>query len=114
MLINANGGRNFQANPITWSIRKRGNVERTQIIRAKTANTFIRNHNSGGKKGPFQPLRYSVVIIAEIATASVYSARKKSANLMPEYSILKPATISPSASKRSKGVRLISARAAIK
>ena len=40
-LINASGSRHFQANPMTWSMRNRGNVARTQIITANTAKTFI-------------------------------------------------------------------------
>jgi hypothetical protein len=38
-----------------------------------------------------------------------YSARKKSANFIPEYSVWKPAVSSDSASARSKGARLVSA-----
>ena len=38
-----------------------------------------------------------------------YSARKNSANAMPEYSTWKPATISDSPSATSKGARLVSA-----
>ena len=38
-----------------------------------------------------------------------YSARKKTAKAMPEYSTWKPATISDSPSATSKGARLVSA-----
>ena len=38
-----------------------------------------------------------------------YSARKNSANAMPEYSTWKPATISDSPSATSNGARLVSA-----
>ena len=38
-----------------------------------------------------------------------YSARKKIANAMPEYSTWKPATISDSPSATSNGARLVSA-----
>ena len=43
-----------------------------------------------------------------------YSAKKKNPKRMPEYSVAKPATISLSASVRSKGVRFASAVAAMK
>ena len=43
-----------------------------------------------------------------------YSARKKNANRIPEYSVWKPATSSCSASGRSNGARLVSARPPMK
>ena len=43
-----------------------------------------------------------------------YSPKKNNAKIKPEYSMLYPATISASASDRSKGIRLVSARKAIK
>src|SRR3989338_3766390 len=42
-----------------------------------------------------------------------YSAKKKIANAMPEYSTLNPATISDSPSATSNGARLVSATLAI-
>jgi len=83
--ISARGSRNFQAKAITWSIRRRGRVLRIQTIKKKTANTFIKNQRKGGSRGPLQPPRKRVVIIAEIATASAYSVRKSVANFDPEY-----------------------------
>ena len=38
----------------------------------------------------------------------MYSARKNHANFIDEYSVMKPATSSPSASGRSNGRRLVS------
>jgi len=43
-----------------------------------------------------------------------YSVRKKNDQRMPEYSVWKPATSSDSASGKSKGVRLTSAKPAMK
>lgn len=43
-----------------------------------------------------------------------YSAKKNSANAMPEYSTLYPATISASASGKSKGALFVSASTDIK
>ena len=46
---------------------------------------------------------------AEIRIMFMYSARKNTANVMPEYSTWKPATISDSPSATSNGWRLVSA-----
>ena len=51
---------------------------------------------------------------AEIRIMLAYSARKNTANAMPEYSTWKPATISDSPSATSNGARLVSATPEIK
>ena len=48
-------------------------------------------------------------VSVEISIMFMYSARKNSANAMPEYSIMWPATISDSPSTTSNGARLVSA-----
>ena len=63
---------------------------------------------------PFQPPRKSVTVSAERMKTLTYSAKKKKPKRMPLYSVAKPATISESASVRSKGVRDASAVAAMK
>lgn len=60
-----------------------------------------------------QPPRKQITKIAEISPILLYSARKKDAKRRDEYSTLKPETSSASASGRSKGVLLVSARAII-
>ena len=60
------------------------------------------------------PPRNRSAIIYESVSILPYSPRKKSANVIEEYSILYPATISASASGRSKGARFVSARIEIK
>ena len=87
-LIRDSGKRNFQANDITWSIRRRGRVLRIQTIKKKTENAFIKNQRKGGSRGPLQPPRKRMVISAESTTASLYSARKNVANFIPENSML--------------------------
>jgi hypothetical protein len=52
--------------------------------------------------------------MVEIAIILVYSARKRKVKLMAECSVMNPATSSLSASGRSNGARLVSARAEIK
>ncbi len=84
-----------------------------------TSVTLNRNHRKGqsqGRKsgaGPRQPPRKSVTPIAATVTVATYSPRKNIANVMPEYSVWKPATSSDSASARSNGGRFVSAIAQI-
>src|SRR6185312_14137252 len=59
--------------------------------------------------GLSQPPKKKIAVNAEIRIMLAYSARKNSANAMPEYSTWKPATISDSPSATSKGARLVSA-----
>src|SRR5687768_9522247 len=59
--------------------------------------------------GLSQPPQKKIAVNAEISNMFAYSARKNSANAMPEYSTWKPATISDSPSATSNGARLVSA-----
>src|SRR5215207_8265013 len=79
-------------------------------------NQKIPGPNDGTNRGigPAQPPRNSVAPMAETAKTLAYSARKKSANRMPLYSVWKPAASSDSASIRSNGVRFVSAMPEIK
>ncbi len=54
-----------------------------------------------------------MVASIETVTRLMYSARKKNANLIEEYSVWNPPTSSPSASGRSNGARLVSPTIAI-
>src|SRR5688500_16710306 len=71
---------------------------------ARTASTSKKPLN-----GLSQPPQKKIAVSAEIKIMLAYSARKNSANAMPEYSTWKPATISDSPSATSKGARLVSA-----
>src|ERR1700760_74369 len=89
--------------------------------RKKKKNTFSRNHTIPGTQvngaiasGGSQPPKNRIVHIAHIRTTLTYSPRKKSRNGVAEYSTKKPATSSDSASTRSKGGRLVSAKAETK
>ena len=59
-------------------------------------------------QGARQPPRKSVTDTAETVTMLTYSASMNIANLIDEYSVLKPPTRSPSDSGMSKGARLVS------
>src|SRR3989338_2885666 len=59
--------------------------------------------------GDSQPPRNMIEVRKAIRIMLAYSARKNSANAMPEYSTWKPATISDSPSAMSNGARLVSA-----
>src|ERR1019366_6443522 len=63
--------------------------------------------------GGCQPPKNNSVVTQETVTMLQYSAIKNAANFMLPYSVWKPATSSFSASGRSKGTRLVSAKAAI-
>src|SRR5258707_7171579 len=87
----------------------------------KKKNILPRNQTNPGTQvkgamssGGSQPPRNRIEHIAHISTMERYSPRKKSRNGVEEYSTKKPATSSDSASTRSKGGRLVSARAETK
>src|SRR5262245_44789214 len=64
--------------------------------------------------GRSHPPKKSVVATAEITIMFAYSARKKRAKRMPLYSVWNPPVSSCSASGRSNGARLVSARPPMK
>src|ERR1700722_19765150 len=82
--------------------------------------TLMRNHSTGHQPvfdagqiveigaGARQPPRKSVVARPATVVMLMYSARKNMANFIDEYSVMWPATISPSPSGRSKGIRFVS------
>src|SRR6185437_11912059 len=91
-LSRAMGRMNFQAKPISWSMRRRGSVPRIQMKKKMSASSFAKNHIHDGIKlrtesGADHPPRKSVMPSAEVANMPRYSARKKSANLKPEYAM---------------------------
>src|SRR3954471_10240075 len=89
-------------------------------MKTNSATTTLRkNHSSGHQprlapsqieigQGARQPPRNSVAAMAETVTMLTYSARKKRANFIEEYSVWNPPTSSDSASGRSNGARLVS------
>src|SRR5690554_3392683 len=70
----------------------------------------LRNSAPGhdGCHGARQPPINRVAAKADTLIMFMYSAKKYHANLMDEYSVINPATSSPSASGRSNGKRLVS------
>src|SRR5665213_1205664 len=94
------------------------------LVRAKKKNTKItlpRNQNIPGShvNGATliigaQPPRNSVVIIAHMVVIATYSPSMNSRYGVEEYSTIKPATSSDSASTKSNGGRLVSAKAETK
>jgi len=94
-------------------------VARTKIKRKQKITVFNAKKTSPGiqfkkAKGASQPPKKKITISADIIIILLYSAKKNIAKLIDEYSTLYPATNSASASGRSKGARLVSARAEIK
>ena len=110
------GRRYFHSRVNNWSILKRGNVHLNHIISQMIKAVLPKYQKSGGMKSitwlnPSQPPicngihppRNTVAAIEATMNMFIYSARKKKANLIPEYSVWKPAVSSDSASARSNG-----------
>src|ERR1700730_8557846 len=70
--------------------------------------------NGENGTGGSQPPRNRIVISAHIVMTATYSVSMKSMYGVEEYSTMKPATSSDSASTRSKGGRFVSASAEMK
>src|SRR5215831_6907828 len=103
----------------------RGSDARNHMVQNNSTSSFAVNQKIGithvftnvspvPMPGPDGPPRKSVTAIADMVITFMNSARKKIANRMPVYSVLKPPTSSCSASTRSKGGWFVSAVAAIR
>src|SRR3982074_2852763 len=87
----------------------------------KTTQTFKINQigpgtsvNGENGTGDSQPPRNRIVVSADIVMTATYSVSMKRRYGVEEYSTMKPATSSDSASGRSKGGRFVSASAEMK
>jgi hypothetical protein len=92
-------------------------LARTQIIAKQISIVFASNQKlEAGKKktGDNQPPKKHIATITDSHIILEYSARKNIAKVIPAYSTLYPATISASASGKSKGALLVSASTEIK
>src|SRR6185295_7412526 len=102
-LVSVNGIKTFQQSDMSWSMRSRGSVARIHMKTSTKKYVFSVNHRTprSGKtstNGPCHAPNHSVATIDETTVTSPYSARKKIAQPIPEYSVRKPATSSDSAS----------------
>jgi len=87
------------------------------MIRKQTTKVFAMSQSVELAKkaiGDNQPPIKSIATSIESDNMFLYSARKKSAKAIDEYSVLKPPTNSASASDKSKGLRFASASTEIK
>src|SRR5262245_9447597 len=89
--------------------------------RKNRRNTFTMNQMTPGTQvkgakgiGGSQPPRNMIAPIAHRVRMAMYSPRKNNRNGVEEYSTENPATSSDSASTRSNGGRLVSAKAEMK
>src|SRR5687768_3733960 len=80
----------------------------TKILSSSHANGGTQL-NSAESTGACQPPKNMTAVSVEIRIMFMYSAMKNSAKVIPEYSIMWPATISDSPSTTSNGARLVSA-----
>src|SRR5262245_33934144 len=97
MLITASGRNTFQPIFIRMSYFSRGIVQRTQTKMNSRIVTLIRKNSADSTKpchvagslyqGMSHPPRNSVTTIADIVPMAMYSAMKKSANFIDEYSV---------------------------
>src|SRR6266436_9866998 len=90
---------------------KRKNMNRHLSVNQITPGIQV---NGATGNGGSQPPRNRIVAMAHMVRIAMYSPRKNSRNGVEEYSTANPATSSDSASTRSKGGRLVSARAEMK
>src|SRR5258708_33584007 len=100
---------------------RKGNMKTEILARNKRMGGAASHDNAGpasrrdGKSnGESQPPQKTSEEMVEMRIMFAYSARKKTAKVIPEYSTWKPATISLSPSATSKGARLVSASPAMK
>src|SRR5215470_17195523 len=93
----AKGKNTFHPNFISRSYFRRGMVQRTQTKTNRRKPTLTRNASTETAKpnavagslyhGTSHPPRKSVVMTADMVAMDMYSAMKKSANFMDEYSV---------------------------
>src|SRR3972149_3654242 len=119
MFMREMGIRTFHPMVINWSYLYLGRVNLTHMKKYMKTATFATNQNipgigTGSSTGAFQPPRKSTTQSTDTITMATYSASMKKANLMPLYSVWKPEERVPSSSGRSKGMRFISAIAAMR
>ncbi len=86
------------------------------IAKQTTIDLSMSQNTELGKKatGESHPPKKHIATTTESHIMLEYSAKKNIANVIPAYSTLYPATISASASGKSKGARLVSASTDIK
>lgn len=118
---NDSGRNTFHPSRINWSYLYLGKAARIQTKRNNHTIILIPNQKVGGShcrrtvlKGGYHPPQKKIVVKVLITIIFAYSPRKNKANPMEEYSTLYPATNSASASGKSKGARLVSAKQEIK
>src|ERR1044071_432870 len=124
MLATASGKNTFQPIFIRMSYLRRGIVQRTQTKTKSRNPTLARNEIADRRnpvtvagslyQGTSHPPRNSVTTSADIVVMAMYSDMKNMANFIDEYSVWYPATSSASASAKSNGRRLVSAKAETK
>ena len=94
-------------------MRKMKTKIKKQVLIAIQKKEGKRENKEEGKGGN-QPPKNKRVVKKDIRIIWEYSARKKAAKLIAEYSTLYPETNSASASGKSKGVLFVSANKIIK
>lgn len=107
---------------ISWSYLILGNVAllctnkniKKQVLSPKIIACRLIIESFTNNSGINQPPVNKIAVNELISTIEQYSPKKKNTNIIAECSVKKPATNSDSASCRSKGVLLVSAKIEIK
>jgi len=86
-------------------------LTKTNAFRPNQIHPGIKSRKATGAS---QPPRNMIAPSTDRRIMLAYSAKKKTANAIPEYSTIWPATISDSPSTTSKGCRFVSATLEIK
>lgn len=111
---NDNGKNTFHPKRINWSYLYLGYATRAHIKKNKTKAVLNPNDIKPGKRGAHQPPKNKREVRQHMNKMFALSPRKNNAKPMAEYSTKYPATNSASASGKSKGWRLVSAKAEMK
>lgn len=85
-----------------------------QVLRPKIILCILKKVSLTKSSGINQPPVNKIAVKVDIRTIDEYSPKKKNTKITLECSVKKPATNSDSASGRSNGVRLVSAKIDIK
>jgi len=118
----ATGSKESQQKVIIWSYLTLGSValnqtnrkQKRQVLSPSMILCILKNVSLTISSGISHPPINRIALKVDINTIEQYSPRKKNTKMILECSVKKPATNSDSASGRSKGVLLVSARIDIK
>ena len=122
MKATATGNKFNQQNSINWSYLNLGRValnhtnkkQNKQVFKPKIILWIFNKELFSNNSIKLQPPKNNIAVKLDINTIEQYSAKKKNTKIIELCSVKKPATNSDSASCKSKGVLLVSAKIEMK